>query len=289
MPKIPTTSRIFCNSRLNARLVIFKRNYQAMAIFETSSKTGRSWISESIALFKATPSKWMLLASVYVAVFMMIPSLPGFQLFSLITILIWPIFMVIAIAMYRNADNSISQRLSEIINMIKPKMKPLILLGGIFLLYGMLVSLVLNSDVEGLVGMTQSIDKMTDSQAIALLQKFLPFLLKLILALIPMMMATWFSPMLIAFNNYTVGKAIKSSIAGSLQYLFALGIAWLLLTVGIFALLVVAGIVIAIIGGLAPMLGQLLMPILVFGCLLLATSLMFAFQYVSYRDVFRAA
>jgi len=260
-----------------------------MAIFETSSKTGRSWISESIALFKATPSKWMLLASVYVAVFMMIPSLPGFQLFSLITILIWPMFMVIAIAMYRNADNSISQRLSEIINMIKPKMKPLILLGGIFLLYGMLVSLVLNSDVEGLVGMTKSIDKMTDSQAIALLQKFLPFLLKLILALIPMMMATWFSPMLIAFNNYTVGKAIKSSIAGSLQYLFALGIAWLLLTVGIFALLVVAGIVIAIIGGLAPMLGQLLMPILVFGCLLLATSLMFAFQYVSYRDVFRAA
>jgi hypothetical protein len=260
-----------------------------MAIFETSTKTGRSWISESLALFKATPSKWMLLASVYVAVFMMIPSLPGFQLFSLITILIWPMFMVIAIAMYRNADNSISQSLSEILNMIKPKMKPLILLGGIFLLYGMLVSLVLNSDVEGLVGMTKSIDKMTDSQAIALLQKFLPFLLKLILALIPMMMATWFSPMLIAFNNYTVGKAIKSSIAGSLQYLFALGIAWILLTVGIFALLVVAGIVIAIIGSLAPMLGQLLMPILVFGCLLLATSLMFAFQYVSYRDVFRAA
>lgn len=260
-----------------------------MAIFETSTKTGRSWISESLALFKATPSKWMLLASVYVAVFMMIPSIPGFQLFSLITILIWPMFMVIAITMYRNADNNISQSLSEIINMIKPKAKLLILLGGIFLLYGLLVSLVLNSDVEGLVGMTQSIDKMTDSQAIALLQKILPFLLKLILALIPMMMATWFSPMLIAFNNYTVGKAIKSSIAGSLQYLFALGVAWILLTVGIFALLVVAGIVIAIIGGLAPMLGQLLMPILVFGCLLLATSLMFAFQYVSYRDVFRAA
>lgn len=260
-----------------------------MAIFETSTKTGRSWISESLALFKATPSKWMLLASVYVAVFMMIPSIPGFQLFSLITILIWPIFMVIAIAMYRNADNNISQSLSEIISMIKPKVKPLILLGGIFLLYGLLVSLVLNSDVEGLVGMTKSIDKMTDSQAIALLQKFLPFLLKLILALIPMMMATWFSPMLIAFNNYTVGKAIKSSIAGSLQYLFALGVAWILLTAGIFALLVVAGIIIAIIGGLAPMLGQLLMPILVFGCLLLATSLMFAFQYVSYRDVFRAA
>ena len=260
-----------------------------MAILETNAQTGKSWISESVALFKAAPSKWMLLASVYVAVFMMIPSLPGFQLFSLVTILIWPIFMVIAIAMYRNADNNITQNLSEIINMIKPKLKLLIILGGIFLLYGMLISLLLNSDVEGLMGMTKSMDKMTDSQAVAILEKMLPFLLKLTLALIPMMMATWFSPMLIAFNNYTVGKAIKSSIAGSLQYMLALGVAWILLTVSIFALLVIAGIVIAIMGNLAPMLGQLLMPILVFGCLLLATALMLAFQYVSYRDVFRAA
>jgi hypothetical protein len=260
-----------------------------MAILETSTKTGINWISESITLFKAAPNRWILLASVYVAVFMMIPSLPGFQLFSLITILIWPIFMVIAIAMYRNEDNNIKHSLSETINMIKPKMTPLLVLGSIFLLYGLLVSLLLNSDIEGLLGMTSRMDKMTDTQAIALLDKILPFLLKLTLALIPVMMATWFSPMLIAFNNYTIGKAIKSSIAGSLQYIVALGVAWILLTLGIFSLLIIIGIIIAILGGLAPMLGQLLMPILVFGCLLLATALMFAFQYVSYRDVFKAA
>ncbi len=260
-----------------------------MAILETSAKTGKSWISESLALYKSAPNKWILLASAYVAVFMMIPSLPGFQLFSLITILIWPIFMVIAITMYRNADNNVTQTLSEIIAMIKPKMRPLIALGGIFLLYGVLVSLLLNSDIDGLVGMTKSVDRMTDTQAEALFQMMLPLLLKLTLALIPMMMATWFSPMLIAFNNYTVAKAIKSSIAGSLQYMLALGVAWLLLTLGIFALLALVGLVIAIVGNFAPMLGQLLMPILLFGCLLLATALMLAFQYVSYRDVFRAA
>jgi hypothetical protein len=260
-----------------------------MAILGTNIGTGKSWISESLALYKSAPNKWILLASAYVAVFMMIPSLPGFQLFSLITILIWPVFMVVAITMYRNADNNITQSLSEIFTLIKPKMQPLIMLGSIFLLYGILVSLLLNSDIDGLVGITKSIDSMTDTQAEALLQMMLPLLLKLTLALIPMMMATWFSPMLIAFNNYTVVKAIKSSIAGSLQYMLALGIAWILLTVGIFTLLIIAGILIAIIGSFAPMLGQLLMPILLFGCLLLATALMLAFQYVSYRDVFRAA
>ena len=137
--------------------------------------------------------------------------------------------------------------------------------------------------------MTKSIDTMTDTQAAAIFGKTLPFILKLTLALIPMMMATWFSPMLIAFNNYTVAKAIKSSIAGTLQYMLALLVAWIMLTVGIFAVLIIAGIVIAMMGSLAPTLGQLLMPILLFGCLLTATALMLAFQYVSYRDVFRAA
>jgi hypothetical protein len=104
-----------------------------------------------------------------------------------------------------------------------------------------------------------------------------------------MIMATWFSPMLIAFNNYTVIKAIKSSIAGSLQYMLAMGVAWLLLTLGIFALLMIAGIFMALISSSLPILGQLVMPAVVFGSLLLATALMLAFQYVSYRDVFRAA
>jgi uncharacterized protein involved in cysteine biosynthesis len=71
--------------------------------------------------------------------------------------------------------------------------------------------------------------------------------------------------------------------------MLALLVAWIMLTVGIFAVLIIAGIVIAMMGSLAPTLGQLLMPILLFGCLLTATALMLAFQYVSYRDVFRAA
>lgn len=260
-----------------------------MAILDSNIQTGRSWMNESVALFKATPGKWMLLAAVYVAVFMMMPSLPGFQFFSLITILIWPIFMVIAIAMYRNADHNVTQSVSEIIDSIKPKMKALIVLGSLVLLYGVLISWLLNSDIDGLTGMAKGLDKMTDAQAAALISKILPFLLKLTLALIPMMMATWFSPMLIAFNNYTVAKALKSSIAGSLQYLLAMGVTWILLTLGIFILLLIAGIVTALIGSMSAALGQLLMPTLVLGSLLLATALMLAFQYVSYRDVFRAA
>jgi len=156
------------------------------------------------------------------------------------------------------------------------------------LLYGVVVNYLLNADIQSLAAIAQGKAEISESQMIALLQKMLPFLLKLSLFLLPLMMATWFAPMLIAFNNYSLGKAIKSSIAGSLQYVVALSVAWLLLTAGIILLMLFAGIFVGIIGALMPTMAQLFMSFLVFGCLLLASALMLAFQYASYRDVYRS-
>jgi hypothetical protein len=260
-----------------------------MAILESRTKTGISWVKESIDLFKTAPRKWLLLGLAYVGLFMMLPSIPGLQFLSFISILIWPVFLAIAIMMYRNADIKKQQNLSEMMQNIQPKMTQLMALGATCLLYAVLVSFVLNSDIEGLVALTQNKTEMTESQMAALLQKMLPFMLKLALLLMPLMMATWFSPMLIVFNNYDLLKAIKSSIAGSLQYMIALAAAWIFLSGGIVVLMLTVGIVVGIVSNLVPALGQMLTSILIFGCLLLATALMLAFQYVSYRDVFRAA
>ena len=260
-----------------------------MAILASRTQTGISWVKESVALFKTAPRKWLLLGLAYVGLFMMLPSVPGLQFFAFISILIWPVFLAIAIALYRNADMKKQQNIGEIITQMQPKIKILISLGGACLLYAVLVSFILNSDLQGLETLVGNKDKMTESQMMAFLQKMFPLLLKLTLLLIPLMMATWFSPMLIAFNNYGLIKAIKSSIAGSIQYMIALGAAWAVLTAGILILMLAVGIVAGLISALVPMLGQMLMSFIVFGCLLLATALMLAFQYVSYRDVFRAA
>lgn len=260
-----------------------------MAILESRTKTGMSWVKESIALFKTAPRKWLLVALAYVGVFMMLPSVPGLQFFAFISVLIWPVFLAIAIMMYRNADMKKQQNLSEIFSLIQPKISQLMALGAACLLYAVLVSFFLNNDIQALVELAQNKENMTESQMAALLQKMLPFMLKLALLLTPLMMATWFSPMLIAFNNYDLVKAIKSSIAGSIQYMTALTAAWILLSSGIIVLILTVGIAVGIVGGLVPALAQLLTSFLFFGCLLLATALMLAFQYVSYRDAFRAA
>ena len=251
-----------------------------MAILETSTKTGVSWVKESAALFKTAPRKWLLLALAYIG-FVLLPSALGLQLLVFINTLILPFFLVIAMIMYRNADIKKQQDLSEIMKNIQPKIPLLIALGGACLLYAVLMRFVLGSDIQGLTELLQAKTKMTESEITIFMQKMTPVLLKMLLLSVPLLMATWFAPMLIAFNNYSLVKAIKSSIAGSLQYMVALGAAWLLFTAGIAALILPA----IIIGAFVPLLGQMLL----FGCFLLATALMLAFQYVSYRDVFRAA
>jgi hypothetical protein len=259
-----------------------------MALLESRTQTGIRWVRESFAIFKQSPRKWMLLALAYVGLFMMLPSLPGFQAFAIVTILIWPIFIAIAIRIYRNAELKTPEMLSNIVKLIQPKMTSLMLLGVVCLLYGIVVNFILNSDIQGLAAITQGKSEIDESAMMALLQKMLPFLLKLTLFLVPLMMATWFSPMLIAFNNYSLGKAIKSSLAGTLQYMIALSVSWLMLTSVIILIMLFAGIVVGILGALIPTMAQLLMSVLVFGTLLVASALMLAFQYVSYRDVFRA-
>ncbi len=260
-----------------------------MAILESRTQTGISWIKESIALFKTAPRKWLMLALAYLGIFIMLPSIPVLQIFAFVSILIWPIFLAVAIAQYRNADMKKQQTIAETMQMMQPKMLQLMALGGACLLYAVLMSFILNGDLQGLASMAQNKDKMTESQVMALMQKMLPVMLKMLLLSIPLLMATWFSPMLIAFNNYSLVKAMKSSIAGSLQYIIALTAAWLLLSFGILGLMLGAGIFGGIVSALVPALGQLLIPFILFGCMLLATALMLAFQYVSYRDVFRAA
>jgi len=260
-----------------------------MAILASRTKTGISWVGESIALFKQAPRKWLLLALTYLGVFVFIPSFPGMQIFAFITILIWPVFIAIAIRMYRNNEFQKEENLSAIMQLIQPKMTKLVMLGFVNLAYFIVVSLLLSSDMQVLTDIMNEQKQMTEQEVMQAMQTMIPIFLKLIVFFIPLVMAVWFAPMLIAFNDYAVTKALKSSIAGSLQYVVAMTAAWLLLTSGIMLLMLAASIFSGLFAFISLAFAQSLMTILVFGALLISVALTLAFQYVSYRDIFRAA
>lgn len=260
-----------------------------MAILESRTKTGISWVGESIVLFKQSPRKWLLLAIVYLGLFVLLPSVPGLQLFAFITVLIWPIFIAVAIRFYRNAEINKTEDLSNVMRLIQPKVRTLLMLGLVNLFYFILVSLILSADIQALAEIINNQEQLSEQEMMLALQKMVPVTLKLGLLFIPLMMASWFSPMLIAFNDYALAKAIKSSIAGSIQYMPALVAAWLLLSAGIITLMLFAGVLVGLLAFMQPSIAQSLMSVLVFGCFLISIALTLAFQYVSYRDIFRGA
>ncbi len=260
-----------------------------MAILESRTQTGISWVKESLTLFRQAPRRWLLLALAYIGFFIMLPSVPGLQFMTFVTILLWPVFIVFAAVLYKNADIGQPRALGEVWAGIKPKVPQLMLIGLACLVYGTVMGMFLNADWEGMIKIAEQKTAMTETQTALIMQKMLPLLFKLSLLLLPLLMATWFSPMLVALNNYQVVKAIKSSIAGCLQYVVAMTMAWLLLTVGIVTVMLGLGIVLGIIGALIPAVAQIFTPVLLFMSFLVATALMLAYQYVSYRDIFRAA
>ncbi len=205
------------------------------------------------------------------------------------TTLILPIFMAIVIATFRNTDRKQTQRVREIIRELQPKMPLLIALGGASLLYVLLMNRILSSDIQALLDMQKGDTDMTQPQLVAYLDKMMPLLLQTMLLKVPLVMATWFSPMLIAFNNYSVIKAVKSSIAGTLKYMVALSAAWLTLTAGMAVVLALLGAIFGLLSKIMPELSYILAGPVLLTCMVVAAALMLVFQYVSYRDVFRSA
>lgn len=256
---------------------------------ETNSQRGIRWVKESLALFKTQPHIWMLCSLAYIFIFMVLPSLPLLGFLGMVSVVIWPVCMAWIVMLYRQVDMHGEMSPGDAWQHLKLHLKPLLLLGASCLTYAVLATYLLSSELASLISHAPTKAGMSDSQMTKFLENTLSFIVKLLLLLLPLFIATWFSPMLIALNGYPLVKAIKSSIAGMLQYTVPMGVAWLVMMLGMLVVMLGLGLVIGILGVLIPTVTQLLMPLLVFIALLVINALMFAFQYISYKDAFRAA
>ena len=242
------------------------------------------WNKESFKLFKKTPNQSLMLSLAYLFIFMLLPSMPMIQIFSIASILIWPIFLVFAVNFYKTNDKNKEENFLAVFEKIKPRLATLLMLGLICLIYAAMVTMVLNSEMQGFIKLSEN-----NNELVTVINNFVPMIGKLILLLLPLLMATWFSPMLIVYNNYSLFKSIKSSIAGCLMYIFPLGLSWLIFSTIAILFMLSCGLLIGALASLFPAIGPSLMGAIIFFALLVITSVMFAFQYISYRDIFKSA
>lgn len=245
-------------------------------------KAGLDWVYRSVFLFRQNPPKWLLHALLYAILFIMLPSIPAMPvLLSLLIILFWPTFLALFMGVFREADLGRDTEPRELVEEIKPNFVKLITLGGIFLAYGILTGVLVRDEMAELNALVT--DKV---EAEIVMQQLLPLIFKMLLILTPMIMASWFSPMLIGFQGYGVLEAIKHSFWQCGRNLIAITVAWSILSIALFLVLLIAGLFVGIISAISALLGTFLMSLVVFAMLLLVTYFLLAIQYYSYRHVY---
>ncbi|MCB5186458.1 hypothetical protein LG200_00375 [Methylobacillus caricis] len=245
----------------------------------SSSNQALAWIRDIIALFRKTPGKWMLLGLAHVFFFAMLPGLLGLKFVSF---LLLPAFLALAVGFYRDADQGRDSDLGDLLNEIKPHFPKLLSLGAICVVYVLLINLLTVEDSVKLAELAKQ-----DASPEEVLEQSTPVIIKLMLLLLPLVLVIWFAPALVSFQQYSVVRAIKSSLAAFIQYFLPLLLTWLGVTLIIMLSMTMAGILVGVLSAASKAVGGLLMLVLVFACMLFASALMLAFQYVSNRDIFK--
>lgn len=251
-------------------------------MFKEAMHEAQSWVRDCIALCKVHPTRWMLVSLSYMILFMVVPALNMPELLKVLLVMVMPFFLVVMLSLYREADFGRNTHAMELARNLKPLLPKLMTLGLVGMLYSVLVGYITDGDMQALEALVNT--KNVDVELVA--TKTLPLMIKLLVLGTPILMATWFAPMLVAYHQFPIFKAIKSSIAGCLVKALPLTFAWLILTVGLTLLMLGTGIIVGVLGLALASLAKLLAVLILLGFLFLSTALMLALQYVSYRDVF---
>lgn len=245
-------------------------------------KTGLDWVYRSVLLLRQNPAKWLAQALLYTMLFVLLPTVPGMPVVvSLLILLLWPPILALFIGVYREADLGRHTEPRQLLEEMKPNMVRLITLGGIFLAYGLLTGFLVKDEMTALSAM---VDQKAAPDAV--MAQVLPLMSKILLLLTPALMASWFSPMLVAYQGFSVTQAIWQSFWQTARYVLAITAAWLLLALALLGGLMVFGLIAGIVTALSATLGRLLLSLLLLGCLLIATHFLLAIQYFSYRHAY---
>jgi len=241
------------------------------------------WVTQSVLLSKLNFKVTLLLGSAYIFAYLLVPSIPGLSFISPFLIIAWPISTMIFINFFRLSQDKKEINFKALLKINKENMRLLIYLGVICLFYSLLISLVLSPDIKNFVAAVSEpeISEDISNNLVSILVKFM------VLA-VPILMATWFSPILIAYHNFGLIKAIKSSFAGVLLSIMPITLSWLILLGGFISVIFLMIMVFTILGSSE---NVLMSYVLIFLCMLVLAayiSTLFSFQYITYKDVYKS-
>ncbi len=183
-----------------------------MRIRSVDAGRGWQWIVEGFRLFRRSPFMWVVLTLVLALIWMIMfaVKLIGPLLFNLLS----PVFFAGFMIGCRVLDEGGELELAHVFAGFKTHAAPLVTVGGVYLV-GMIVILGLIFVTAGgnmLPGALSG--KHTDMAALAAAVRSLALAVLVAFAVyMPLLMAVWFAPVLIAFHRMPAVPAMKLSFA----------------------------------------------------------------------------
>ncbi|MCC7083239.1 MAG: hypothetical protein IT530_21430 [Burkholderiales bacterium] len=234
---------------------------------------GLQWIARGWGFFKLNPIGWILLMGMLLAIWVVLLSIP--MLGPLLFNLLFPVFFAGLMLGCRAMEQGGKLEFGYLFAGFRENAAALVSVGGVYLI-GMLLVIAIVTSSGGLPRLPDE----PKPEDIAALQNELRKMRGPILAgmalLVPLLMLTWFAPLLIVFRKMTVLPALKSSLSAIVRNLGA----FVLYGVAIFLLWLTATLPIA---GSAR---NPLIDVLTIVALVVVLSIIFGSIYASYMDIF---
>lgn len=187
-----------------------------MEIHQVHGKQGLQWILSGFYLFRKAPLAWVFVCFTLMLIAMAMSFIPllGKFVFTLIS----PVFLAGIMLGCKDMEQGKPIELKHLFIAFKTNSAPLITIGGIYLIGQILIiGLVM------LIGGSQMTDmllygkRVDESELMGVMSNMLTSSLIALTLSIPLMMASWFSPLLVIFHNVPPIAAMQRSFFACLK------------------------------------------------------------------------
>jgi uncharacterized membrane protein len=180
---------------------------------------GLQWIAAGWQIFRRSPLVWVTLTVALILIWLVLLSIP--KLGPLLFNLLFPVFFAGLMLGCRALEQGKRLDISYLFAGFRENASALVTVGGIYLVGMLLVLAIIFGSSEGLPKLPA---KPTPQDVAALqtaLRKMTGPLLTGMVLYVPLMMLTWFAPLLIVFRRMTALAALKASFTACMQNLGA--------------------------------------------------------------------
>lgn len=180
---------------------------------------GVQWIASGWQIFKRSPLAWIGLTAALLLIWLLLLSVP--KLGPLLFNLLFPVFFAGLMLGCRDLLQGRPLHLGYLLAGFRENASALVTVGGVYLVGMLIVVNVAFGSMEELPRLSPKPTPEEIEATRAVVKRMTGPLLTALAIYVPLMMLTWFAPLLIVFRKMTALPALKTSFAACLQNLAA--------------------------------------------------------------------